>query len=764
MRNPLSRRIPRLLRSEFGKYLAVFLFLVGTIGFISGFLVADVSMTKAYQESFEKYNIEDGNFELSKEAGAGLLAALELSELSVYENNYVEEASVNQSTLRIYANRKKVDLVCLMSGALPQRADEIAVDRMYARNNGIAVGETIPVGERQMVVTGLVALSDYSALFSQNTDMMFDAIKFGVAVTTKEGFEAFGDTHLHYSYSWKYNQKPENTAQAKRMGDRFLESLVTHVYLQGFLGRLLGSGMEIRNFVPEYTNQAIHFTGDDMSSDKVMMEVLLYVMIAILAFVFAITISNTISMEARTIGTLRASGYRRGELLKHYLTLPLLVTLIGALVGNILGYTLLKEVCVGLYYNSYSLTNYVTIWNAEAFWKTTLIPVAIMALINFAVLIHRLQLSPLQFLRSDLSKKRHRRAVRLPNIPFFSRFRIRVLLQNRYTYLMVFIGVLFANLLLMFSLVFPAMLGIYEEEILGNMIAGEQYILKEQAETSNPQAEKYGIYSLETLENNYGTKDGVTVYGIQRDSAYVKIDTSREGVYVSEGLLEKYNLRVGDTVTLKENYTDKTYDFQIAGSYHYPAALAVFMDFDRFRTVFDLEKEAFSGYFSNEKLTDLKESDILSVIDAEDLTKLSRQLEVSMGEMMKLVTVFAVLMFVLLIYLLAKIILEKNASSISMAKILGFSDGEIGALYLHSTTGVVMVSILASLPLTYLVLQWIFREMILRMMAGWFTFTVKPELFVQIALIGALSYSVIGWLLYRRIRRIPMEEALKNIE
>ena len=68
MKNPLLKRLPRELISDFGKYLAVFLFMTATIGFVSGFLVADDSMLAAYQESFEKYNIEDGNFTLEKEA------------------------------------------------------------------------------------------------------------------------------------------------------------------------------------------------------------------------------------------------------------------------------------------------------------------------------------------------------------------------------------------------------------------------------------------------------------------------------------------------------------------------------------------------------------------------------------------------------------------------------------------------------------------------------------------------------------------------
>lgn len=62
MKNPLRKRLLRELRQEMGKYLVVFILMVATIGFVSGFLVADGSMLTAYDNSFEKYNIEDGNF------------------------------------------------------------------------------------------------------------------------------------------------------------------------------------------------------------------------------------------------------------------------------------------------------------------------------------------------------------------------------------------------------------------------------------------------------------------------------------------------------------------------------------------------------------------------------------------------------------------------------------------------------------------------------------------------------------------------------
>ena len=59
MKNPLRKRLPRELKGELGKYLVVFILMVLTIGMVSGFLVADGSMIVAYNDGFDKYNIEN---------------------------------------------------------------------------------------------------------------------------------------------------------------------------------------------------------------------------------------------------------------------------------------------------------------------------------------------------------------------------------------------------------------------------------------------------------------------------------------------------------------------------------------------------------------------------------------------------------------------------------------------------------------------------------------------------------------------------------
>ena len=782
MKSPLRKRLPRELKSEIGKYLVVFILMVATIGFVSGFLVADGSMLTAYNESFEKYKIEDGNFRTAEQIYKTQRKEIEDLGVKLYDNFYLEEPLDNGSTMRIFKNREEINKVCLMEGSLPEKTGEIAIDRMYADNNGLSVGDTLTSGKRTWKVTGLVALSDYSALFQNNNDSMFDSVKFGVSVVTEEEFDSLDQSKLQYNYSWIYDQKPETEKEEKEVSEDLMEDI--------------GGIVTLESFVPRYVNQAIIFTGDDMGGDKAMVTMLLYIVIVIMAFVFGITISNTIRKEAGVIGTLRASGYTRQELVLHYMTLPILVTLAGALIGNILGYTVFKDVCAAMYYGSYSLPTYVTIWNAEAFLLTTVVPVIIMLVVNYGVLRHKLKLSPLKFLRRDLSSgRRQKRAIRLsPRIKIFSRFRLRVIFQNMSNYVVLFIGIVFANLLLMFGLLLPSTLAHYQVEIQEHMLAKYQYMLQVpvsavsgnkfeslmsllefymDSQTDNEDAEEFSAYSLNTLPGKYKSEE-VTFYGIEPDSKYVKIDFADTGaenssdadaeVYISKAYADKFLLHTGDTITLKEKYEKDEYSFRIVGIYDYTAALCVFMPRSELNQIFDLGDDYYSGYFSDTEITDIKDQYIGSVIDLDALTKISRQLDVSMGSMMSLINGFAIMIYMVLIYLLSKIIIEKNAQSISMVKILGYTNGEISRLYILSTSIVVVICLLVSLPIETAFMNVLFREMMLASISGWITLWIDPMIYVQMFAAGIITYGLVALLEFRRVKKVPMDEALKNVE
>lgn len=805
IKNPLIKRIPKELAGDWKKYLVVFLFLVLTIGFVSGMYVANESMLTAADEGITRYKQEDGHFELKEKADSSLIEAIESGEkadipgqaeentadgdnddseengksdddldnnkktsVTVYENFFRNEDEDNDNdgksdgTIRVYAKTDDINLACLLDGDFPQNENEIAVDRMHADNAGMKVGDKISVSGKEFKITGLIAYVNYSTLHEKKTDLMFDAIKFDVAMVTQEGFDRL-DKSIHYSYAWKYDHAPADDIEEKEQSDNFMEAMVTQVML---------AGNDMEDYTPKYGNPAINFATDDMGSDKAMGGMLLDILVVIIAFIFAVTISNTIANESSAIGTLRALGYTKGELVCHYLSMPVIVTLLAAIVGNILGYTVLKNVVVSMYYNSYSLPVYKTIWNPDAFLKTTVLPVMIMLVVNLIVIVRMMQHTPLQFLRHDMKKNKSKKAMRMPRWNFMSRFRLRIMFQNKANYLILFVGILFIMEMLAMAVGMPDTLDYYKSNTDGMMFAKYQYVLKSYVDeegnivsTGNKDAEKFDMTSL--LKKSDALDEEVSIYGIADNSSYVKINDfdslKKNEVYISDSFSQKYGLNEGDEVKLDAQYEKKTYTFKVKGIYDKLQSIAVFMPIDKFADIFDLKDDQFSGFLSDTKIKDIDENNIATTITIHDITKMADQLDHSMGSYMSYFQVLCILLAAVMIYLLTKLIIEKNETAISMTKILGYENKEIASLYLVSTSIVVVLADLISVVIGTLVMK-VAWKMMLFSYSGWFAFKVKPLGYVKMFAFVLIGYLIVMVFDFKRIKKIPMDQALKNVE
>lgn len=906
MHNPLNKRFKRDLKSDFDKYAAIFLFLVFFIGAVSGFFVADNSVMAMSDENFEKYNIEDGHFSFNIKPSNEILKQIEKdNDLKLYELDYKEENILKTNRkLRVYKLRSKVDKQCLMSGELPKSREEIALDRMFAENNKIGIGDKIKIRNKNYKVCGLVALSDYSALFEKNSDMMFDAVGFGVAVMSGEGYNTVSKSHETVNYAWVYNNKPKNENEENSRSEKLTNSLESilkkydeplvqsqvddlydsaRVYIKRLkneftdaqnvlqskyfdairnaglnddkkLAKELGitqkqydnlkSALEdaekkendwdldnidkapkisldnyksnddlnefddmfdtvykivdavsdaklynctkiysdlsklkktvnnfkfddsniitVKDYSAKYTNKSITYTIEDSGSDKATMQLMTYIIMIVIAFLFAVTTSNTITKEANVIGTLRAMGYSKGELIRHYLFMPMVVTTLGALIGNILGYTVFQKVFVDVYYSNYSLTAYKTLWNMNAFWETTIIPIIIMLLVNTFVLAKKLKISPLNFIRGELKQKGQKKVIKLPKkMHFFSKFRLRVLFQNIPSYLTMFLGIFLAGILVVIGSMFAPLLDDYSNLVKDSMISKYQYVMINEKETDNKNAEKFCLTTLETTDKKF-MSDDVSIYGVVDNSKYIKTQIPTGEAVVSSAMMNKYSLKVGDEVKLKEKYTDKTYSFKVAGEYNYDAAITVFMNRGDYLKMFNEDTDYFTGYFSNEKLNDLSDDDVAAVISEKDFNKVVTQMQVSMSDFVKVYKMLGIVIFLLIMYILTKQIIEKNTKSISMTKILGFSNIEIGRLYIIMTSIVVVLSLLISIPLISVALRWCFKSYLYTQMTGYVPYIISSSCYVSMFVLGVVSYAVVAIAMLFKIRKTPLGEALKN--
>jgi len=765
MRNPLRKRYIREIKSDFGKYIAISLFMIMLIGLVSGYLVAADSIEKTFYDGWEKYNIEDGYITFSQAPEAEVLKRIEdKSDLKLYDLEYVEEdIDTKGTTLRIFKVRTEIDRGCLIEGEMPASENEIVIDRIFAENNDLKVGDSITLNGKQIKITGYIALVDYNCLFEKNTDMMLNAMIFGVAEMTKEGYEALNSSHVFANYAWKYNVPTVDKKDENSRSEKLLEVLeeVVKEYDEKVLP---DEFLTIENYVPRYQNKAVTFCMDDMQSDKPTFIMFDYIVVVILAFVFSVTISSTIQKEAGVVGTLRASGYSKGEMVRHYLFMPLVVTVGASIIGNILGYTFFVEYMKDIFYNSFSLATYESVFNLEAMLITTVIPLLLMIVINIFMLISKLKLSPIRFLRRDLAKKKKRRAMLLnKKIAFISRFRLRILFQNIPAYITLAVGIVFGGIIAIFGFMFGPLLTDYADKIVDEKICDYQYVLMGMPETATEGAEKYCIGSLELSLDGY-LPDEIGVYGIVEDSAYITKDIPKGEALVSEGILDKYKLNKGDTLTLQDPYSDKEYNLTIADSYPYSASLSVFINRDEYNEMFDKNEDYFTGYLSNTEIKDIDSRLIVTVITESDLTKVSDQMLDSVGSFMDLFKYFGAIMLALLMYLMTKQVIEKNAQSIAMTKILGFANKEIAGLYLVMTGIVVLIAIVITIPITDMVLRLLFEKYLYTQMTGYMPYIVSNSCYVYTVLICVGCFAFVSAFMFLKIGRISKSEALKNVE
>ena len=143
--------------------------------------------------------------------------------------------------------------------------------------------------------------------------------------------------------------------------------------------------------------------------------------------------------------------------------------------------------------------------------------------------------------------------------------------------------------------------------------------------------------------------------------------------------------------------------------------------------------------------------------------KIAKQLDHSFGNYIIYFQYICMIIAAIILYLLTKIIIEKNERPIAMVKILGYEDGEIARLYLLTTAVVVIITELIAMAIGFYAMKLMW-EIMLQELGGYFAFIMKPEGFVREFVLVTAAYLLITVCDFIRIRKIPKVLALKNAE
>ena len=510
MASPLAKRFPRDLKNNIGKYLGMFLLLVVAISMTTGFLASAASIEKILQNVRDDYTVEDGNFTTNFPLKSSVRQQVEDLGVTLYENySYDVVADVSQAsgnptsknpasatengaTIRIYQTRTDCNISAVAQGHKPERENEIALDRVFASNNGIQLGDTITVAGIDMTVCGIVTLPDYQALFEHNSDFIFNAITFCVAEVAPDTFKKLTGSES-YTYSFVLDNRSASDKE--------------RVDLEKDLGDLLSdNNVALSDLIDSGSNQGIGYALDDVIGDQMGWKILLFLLVVIMAFVFVVLSGSTIDAESAVIGTLMASGYSKRELLLHYLTLPALIGICAGACGNVLGYFVISEPMRNLYYNSYSIPPFVASFSWEVFAATTVVPLVLLIGITTLGLVRKMGCTPLQFLRHDIERHSKRGTMKLPEkLSFERRFRLRLFIRNLPNFVTLFFGIMFASLLLVFGLCMLPVVNDYANDLASSLVSKHFYTLKAPLELEGSEQQREAYRSASQLADTVDT-------------------------------------------------------------------------------------------------------------------------------------------------------------------------------------------------------------------------------------------------------------------
>lgn len=208
----LLHRIPRIFRASAATFIALTLVVAFLTYAVTTYSARTEIIAKSVRESAQKNNVEDGFFKAAFKLTTDELGKLEETNVDVQENFSVT-INVDNSKLRVFKIRERIDKVDVDNGSNPQPG-EIVVEKLYARAHGLTLGSIINVGGKDYKVSGTGSSPDYDRVKENLSDLTSDENQFGTAFVCSEDFDNHISTcgqgqAMQYIYAFKFKQEDD---------------------------------------------------------------------------------------------------------------------------------------------------------------------------------------------------------------------------------------------------------------------------------------------------------------------------------------------------------------------------------------------------------------------------------------------------------------------------------------------------------------------------------------------------------------------------
>ena len=206
MQRILSKRVLRDIRENLLRYLALFFLVALVMYMVVAIVGAAETIMQGTKESGRIHHREDGQFGVFVPLTDDEIAQITEKGVTL-QRDFSLDFHLVQSTLRVYRARETVDLFVPSQGSELPAQGEILLEQHYAEKHELGLGDSLTVGGRDFIVTGIGSTPDYDAAYEKTSDTTVDSNLFGVGFVTAEDYEALkagGENFRTEDYTYTY--------------------------------------------------------------------------------------------------------------------------------------------------------------------------------------------------------------------------------------------------------------------------------------------------------------------------------------------------------------------------------------------------------------------------------------------------------------------------------------------------------------------------------------------------------------------------------
>ena len=746
----IHRKIRRTMMESKSQYFgSVALIILSCLAFTM-FSLLSFNLDHIITTFGENYVQEDANFTTDHELDINALETnqkLLLEEGRTFDYPYSEDI-----TLRIFSENTKVNIPALINGE-HLSSGKMLIDPSFAKANGMKLGDKVKLYDKELEISGFMSIPSYIYPVKNESDLMTDPSHFGVAVITKADLQAINSGHLFYQVKFLSGSVASDKQSIEELTMRLKEAIVK-------------DGNNILSWMNASMNPRISFVTAKQSGISKVSTALPIAILLLTCILAGIVMWRTVKRESAIIGTLYALGYRKREIQNHYLRYPIIIAVIGGVLGTILGGITLRPM-LNFMVTYFNMPVDTVDYQVRYMIISILLPIVFLTMSGVLVLWKALGLTPLQLIRGGADNNKVgilERHIKLDRLRFATKFKIREQLRSMARSSFLLLGVMMATMLLLMGFAAKNSLDSVMQKGFNEAFQYEySYVLNTLRQDAPTKGEPFMELPF-TLSSD--DQVSITMYGVSPDSNYVTF-TDHAGnpidlnqVVITKALAEKLGVGVGDQIDLTSKLNAKEYSItvdSIAWSY---VGSYIYLPSDRFNEMLGFPKGSYMGLWSDEKL-EVPQDQLLAVVTKSEIQSAFTTMMAPIQSIIGLMAFLSFLIGLLVIYVVTSMMIEENKENISLMKVLGYRKKEVYSLILNSSSFSVVLGYLLGIPLLLASLNELFRSLTKEMSIS-LPITLSYGYIMAGFIVIYLTYTVSKSLSKKKINRISMNEILKS--